>query len=88
MPNTDINGVMEVVRKTENVIFRANTCPGGGKVDKKAKGEEVPLKTALKQLVARIKKKEVNPQESSAPLIPVHIPSMRSCSMASRRTPP
>ena len=138
MDNADIDEVMaifgEVVRKTENVIFRAkegdckwekmmdgvitpernlllkihhnipsfiivkgtklrvyypgqpktcgrchrywNTCPGGGKVDKckKAKGEEKPLKTAFKQLVARIKKKEVNPQESSSPLIPMHIP--------------
>ena len=53
-----------------------NTCPGGGKVDKckKAKGEEKPLKTAFKQLVARIKKKEINPQESSSPLVPMNIP--------------
>ena len=51
-------------------------CPGGGKIDKckKNKGEEKTLKLAFKQVVNRIKKKEVSPQETSAPLIPGKIP--------------
>ena len=54
-----------------------STCPGGGKMDKckKAKGEEKPLKIAFKQLVNRIKKKEVSPQESASPLVPGNIPT-------------
>ena len=52
------------------------TCVGGGKADKCKKngGQEKPTKIAFKQLVNKIKGKEVNAQETSGPLIPLTIP--------------
>ena len=53
-----------------------SACPGGGKIEKckKAKGPEKSLKQAMKDLIVRIQKKESNPQEEMAPLIPKFIP--------------